>query len=138
MDLLGWIVSHWWQAIGSTGLTGALLTALTRGGLWRWCVRQFNLNKALTEAREDASERTRERDEAIKARDDAFRAAAAYRTMLEDLQASTRLALQATTLVTSPVLPNPLAPSSPTSPPSPPGSSPSPERRGPPLTIPPR
>jgi hypothetical protein len=138
MDLLAWLVAHWWQTLGSTGLGTALATALTRGGLWRWCVRQFRLNKAVTDLQGEVTERTRERDEAIRARDDAYRAAATMRVLLEDLQASTRLALQASTLVTSADLPNPLAPSSPTSPPSPPGSSPSPERRAPPLTIPPR
>lgn len=144
MDLLDWMGGHWWQLLGSTGLGGALLTGLTKGGLWRWFVRQFGLRKSLTEAldreqeaKAETAERTRERDEAIKARDDAYRAAATMRALLEDLHAASALVRQASTLITSDALPNPLAPSSETSPPSPPGSTPSPAPK-PPMSIPPR
>lgn len=132
MDLDG-ITRHWgWLS----PIVAAILAWISRhriGGLWRWVVKQTTLNRDNTDLQEQVRERTRERDEARKGRDDAFQMISLLRRALEDLGESAAMLRAASTLVDSESLPNPLRDTPPISGTLPPGSSPSP-----PIQMPPR
>ncbi len=114
---MDWITDHWRTTAAS--LIGAL-GALAKFRPWRWVVSQTRTQQRVESLQQQVTERTKERDEAIKARNDAFQTAEQYRTMLIELQAASAEVLNRSRLMTSPNLPNPLGPS-----PSDSGKSPS-------------